>query len=114
MQKFNDDDDYVSGSDKQSKYFNSTLLRSEHEFYKEEEDITYKVINVRKAKMRKSNDWEILEDGKVVLVLKGVRFTNAEKEYFKTVEGMKFIVDGYKNGWNSVSKFKEGLKEILK
>lgn len=112
MQKFNDDD-YAS-SDKQNKYFNSTLLRGEHEFYKEEEDISYKVINVRKAKMRKSNDWEILEDGKVVLVLKGVRFTNAEKEFFKTVDGMKFIVDGYKKGWTSISKFKEGLKEILK
>lgn len=106
-----EDEDF---SNSQSKYFNSTLLRNEHEFYKEEENVEHKLISVRKAKLKKVEDWEILEGKKVVFVLKGVRFSNSEKNFFKTVDGIRFILDGYKQGWNSVSKFKNEVKKVLK
>lgn len=107
-------EDTVSYSDgSQTKYFNSAL-KNDNEFYKEADNIEQKSITVRRAKLRKGEDWEILEDKKVILILKGVRFSNKEKEYFRTVDGIKFIMDGYKNGWRSILKFKDEVKKVLK
>jgi len=110
MEKY--EDDTVSYSDGQQKYFNAAL-KYNNEFYKDEDNIQQKVINVKRTKLRKGEDWEILENKKVVLILKGVRFNNKEKEYFRTIEGIKFIMDGYKNGWDSILKFKTELRKIL-
>src|SRR5260221_6728679 len=101
-------------NDNQNKYFNSSSLRGEHEFYKEEEDIAYKMITVRRTNLKRGEDWEISEDKKVVLILKGPRFSNKEKNYMRTVDGMNFIISGYKKGLDSVSKFKTELKKVLK
>jgi hypothetical protein len=113
MQKYSSDEDDHSSHDSQSKYFNSSLLRNEHEFFKEDENVAHKLINVRRANLRKGEDWEILENNKVVLVLKGIRFTNTEKEFFRTANGMNFIINGYKQGWDSILKFKKELKKVL-
>ncbi len=107
-------EDNVSYSDgSQTKYFNAAL-KHDNEFYKDEDNIEQKSITVRRAKLRKGEDWEILENKKVVLILKGVRFSNKEKEYFRTVDGVKFIMNGYKNGWDTVVKFKTEVKKVLK
>ena len=59
-----------------SKYFSLNVLRIDHELFKDEDNIKQKLINVKRVNLRKGEDWEILEDGKVVLLLKGIRFTN--------------------------------------
>lgn len=111
---YKNSDDTVSYSDtSQTKYFNGAL-KNDNEFYKEENNIEQKSITVRRANLRKGEDWEILENKKVVLILKGIRFSNKEKEYFRTVDGVKFIMNGYKNGWDSVLKFKTEIKKVLK
>lgn len=107
-------EDTVSYSDNnQTKHFNAAL-KYDNEFYKEEDNIEQKSITVRRAKLRKGEDWEILEDKNVMLILKGIRFSNKEKEYFRSVDGIKFIMDGYKNGWGTVVKFKSEVKKVLK
>lgn len=100
------------GGGNQLKYFNASL-KYNNEFYKDEDNIEQKVINVHRAKLRKGEDWEILENKKVVLILKGIRFNNKEKEFFRTVDGINFIMNGWKQGWDSVLKFKNEVKKIL-
>lgn len=113
MDKYKNSEDTVSYSDgNQLKYFNASL-KYNNEFYKDEDNIEEKVISVKRTKLRKGEDWEILENKKVVLILKGIRFTNKEKEYFRTVEGINFIMTGYKNGWDSVLKFKTEIKKAI-
>ena len=107
-----DKDDVSFNDTNQLRYFNSSL-KADNKFYKDEDNIKQKLISVRRIKMRKGEDWEILEDKKVMLILKGVRFNNKEKEYFRTVNGINFIMDGYKKGWDSVLKFKTEIKKIL-
>lgn len=107
-------EDTVAYSDSsQTKYFNASL-KYDNEFYKDENNIEENNITVHRAKLKKSEDWEILENNKIVLILKGIRFSNKEKEYFRTVDGIKFIMNGYKNGWSSVVKFKNEIKKVLK
>lgn len=92
-----------------------STLRADNELFNDEAStIVYPVINVKRINSAKNTEnWQILVNGKVVLLLKGTRFTTAEKKYLKTVEGMKFLISEYKNGKKSVIKIKEELKRVI-
>jgi hypothetical protein len=93
-----------------SKYLNLNILRTDHELFKEEDNIKQKVINVKRIKLpRDGEDWEILEDEKVILTLKGTRFSKRQREFLRSVNGMKFLMNGYKSGIKSVVKFKSSM-----
>ncbi len=93
-----------------SRYLNLNILRTDHELFKEEDDIKQKVLNVKRIKLpRNGEDWEILENEKVLLTLKGTRFSKPQREFLRTVNGMKFLIDGYKSGIKSVVKFKNKM-----
>jgi len=96
-----------------SKYLNLNILRTDHELFKEEDDIKQKVLNIKRIKLpRNGEDWEILEDKKVVLTLKGTRFSKSQREFLRTVNGVKFLMDSYKSDIKSVVKFKKALLAI--
>jgi hypothetical protein len=108
-----DDEADAESNFSDSRYVNLNLLRTDHELFKEDDDVQHKVINVRRVNLpHNGEDWELLENGQVVLTLKGVRFTKTERNFLRTIEGMKFIIDGYKAGIKSVVKFKEAMKRI--
>lgn len=90
-------------------------LRTDNELFNEEESgVVHSVINVKRIRLPKNGeDWEILVDGEVALTMKGTRFTNPEKEFLRTVEGMKFLISEYKKGKKSVVKIKEELKKVI-
>lgn len=93
---------------------NFHLLRSENELFDENSNKSFIVISARRVKLPKNGEnWEILENNKVVLILKGTRFTNNEKSFLHSVEGMKFLVSEYKNGSSNVVKIKEKMKKII-
>ena len=96
-----------------SKYLNLNILRTDHELFKEEDDIKQKVLNIKRIKLpRNGEDWEILEDKKIVLTLKGTRFSKSQREFLRTVNGVKFLMDSYKSDIKSVVKFKKALLAI--
>jgi hypothetical protein len=90
-------------------------LRHDHELFDDDDDIITKLINVKMVTFGngKNEDWEILVNGKLALVLKGVRFTVRERKFLKTPQGMLFIIKGYKSGWKSVSEFKRQIQKAL-
>ena len=111
IQSSDDADSASNFSD--SRYINLNLLRTDNELFKEEDNTVEKTINVKRVPLpRKGEDWEIFENNKIVLTLKGTRFTKSEKEFLRTVDGMKFLMDGYKTGVKSVAKFKQAIKKI--
>ena len=88
-------------------------LRVDNELFKDDSYIPNTIINVKRIKLPKNGeDWEILENNKVKLTLKGIRFTAAERSFFHTIEGMRFLIEQYKLGAKSVLKIKEALKKI--
>lgn len=91
-------------------------LKADNELFNEESsNIIHPVINVKRVKPSKNvENWQILVNGKIALLLKGTRFTVPEKDYLKTVDGMKFLISMYKNGKKSVVKIKEELKKVVK
>lgn len=90
-----------------------SFLRQETEFFDEESYIPQDLINVRRINLPgNGEDWEILKNDEVALTIKGIRFTKKEKEFFRSINGISFLMNGYKNGWNSVSEFKRQVKKI--
>lgn len=115
MVKDDDEDDFYQGQhDSEARNFNFHLLKADNELFNEEANKAQKVTSARRVKLPKNGeDWQILENGKVVLLLKGTRFTNAEKQFLRGVEGMKFLVAEYKAGSKSVVKLKEKMKKLI-
>ena len=98
-------------SEGESVYPINTSMRLDSELFKDEDYVRTKCVNVKRVKLPKDGEnWEVLEDGKVVLTLNGIKFSNKDRAWFKTIDGIKFIMDGYKKGWRTVSKFKQELK----
>jgi hypothetical protein len=84
------------------------FLKQESELFNEEE-AAIPGASVRARLV--DGDWSVLVNGEEFLVLKGSRFTAAERKFLCTKEGVQFIVAGVKQGWNSVSEFKRQLKD---
>ncbi len=90
--------------------FNLNQLRNETELFNEECDIEYKTISVKRVTIKNEEEWRIIDNGKVVLVLSGSRFAKREKEFLRTVEGVQFLLNGAKEGWKSVAMFKNKMR----
>jgi hypothetical protein len=89
-------------------------LGHDHDLYRDEDNIKHKVVSVKRINFpRKGENWNILEDGKVMLSLSGTRFTNSEKEFLRTIKGVNFLISGWKAGFKSVLKFKNAMKKEL-
>ena len=107
-----EEDEFLVEEGKQPKVGSS--LRQETEFFDDDSYVIHDIINVRYTETKNYEEWEILKNKRSVLELKGIKFSKKERDFFRSPEGMLFIVNGYKLGWKSVLEFKRQLKKILK
>jgi len=90
-------------------------LRQETELFNEESYVVKKLIHARRISLPNGGeDWEIFVDKVPSLTLKGIRFSKKEREFFRTSDGLAFLVNGFKAGWKSVSEFKRQVKNARK
>lgn len=107
------DDDYGVGNS-EVRNFAYHLTKAENEFFKEELYKPNSIIRIkRKCSKKNGEEWQILQDGELVLTLKESRFTIAEKKFLHSVEGMQFLISSFKSGLCSVNKIKEAIKENI-
>ena len=91
----------------------SSSLRQDHEFFCDEDYVPLNMINVKRVTLPSGDeDWEIYNDKTCVFILKGIRFNKKEKNFLRTPDGFRFIIDGYKSGYKSVSDFKKHIKKL--
>ena len=102
-----DFDEYVIEEDKFQK---PNSLRKDNELFNDDDNIVHQVVSVSRVEIRGEETWEISVDKKIVLTLPGIKFTNKERSFFRTVDGIKYIISGFKNGWRTISQFKKGIK----
>ena len=75
----------------------------------------HKLINIRRISLPgQGENWEVYEDGRKVLILRGVRLTKREKFVLRTPEGIRLVVEEYKSGNRSVAKIKAILRDHWK
>lgn len=91
----------------------SLFLKNESDLFDEDKNIKYDLISVRRINSPKTGEnWDISYNKKCLLRLRGEKFSTKEKEFLRTVDGVKFILNGYKSGWSSLNKFKQELKAL--
>lgn len=89
----------------------NNIFKTENELFKDEDNIKFKMISVKRRANRNGENWDLCEDGKSVLKIPGDKLTSKEREYLRTIDGVKYLIQGYKDGWRSFNKFKQGLKK---
>lgn len=91
------------------------LNQSNELFDDEEAAKKFKLINIRRVSLpRDGENWEISEDGRKVLILKGIKLTKKERGVLRTAEGMRLVIEEYKSGNRSVSRIKNILRDYWK
>lgn len=94
---------------------NTFSLRQENDFFHDEDYLVHDLISVKRIKLPKGGEnWDIIKNKKVELTLNGTRFSNKEKEFFRTAQGILFILNSYKEGLRTINSFKQRLKKCTK
>ena len=93
----------------------NNTLRQHDDLFDDKDYIVHKIIRIRRKNTpRKGEYWEILEDNKVMLEVKEYRLTKSQKEFLRTSDGIKLVMQLYKDGNRSVSKIIEGIELKIK
>jgi hypothetical protein len=85
-------------------------IKTDNELFKDEDYIPQKLIQIKRSNKKNIEEWKILEDSKVAMLIPATRLNNKQKEYFRSAEGFLYLIEGYKKGWRAVNKFKKGIK----
>ncbi len=110
-------DEYLGCETDESEKYNMPFnLNKPNELFDDEEAAKkHTLINVRRISLPGNGEnWEIYEDGRKALLLRGVRLTQREKCVLRTVEGIKLVVEEYKAGNRSIIKMKAILRGYWK
>jgi hypothetical protein len=90
--------------------FNS--LRSNDELFDDEKCVVHSLVSVRRTKSSKNGEnWKVLEDGRVSLIIRGKQLNKHDREFLRGVEGVRFVISEYKAGNKSALKLKKKIKE---
>lgn len=116
MSKINSDSTTTSITDEvkdqNSKY---SLNKFEFDLFIEENHVPQKVLRIKRVSSpNKGEKWKIFEDTKVVFTLDGSKITIKEKEFLRTVDGINFLLDQYKQGIKSFNALKQEIKKKIK
>jgi len=92
----------------------TVVYKLDSELFDEENNVVHKLINVRRVELPQSGeDWEILEDNKVMFTVKGVKLTKKQKLFLRSVEGISSLMQLYKEGQINMNKIKNKINSLL-
>lgn len=90
------------------------LSNYEYDLFKEEDDIVTSVIRVKRVKLPNNGEnWKLIKDNKIVELIEGIKLSSKEKNYLRSVEGIQFLIQYYKNGWKSLNNLRLEMKSRL-
>lgn len=91
------------------------LSKFEYDLYHEEDDVSEKVIRVKRFSLPNNGEkWKIFENNKVMFILEGSKLTNKEKDFLHTIDGVNFLISQYKEGIKSFNALKKEIKKKIK
>jgi hypothetical protein len=104
--KYTENDQFFYDENKKGSF-----LKQDSELYNDEDNIPGTAIRVKRISQPPKEDWQIFLNNEEILLLRGTRFTAKEREFLRSIDGTRFIIEGAKQGWKSVSEFKRQLEE---
>lgn len=91
------------------------MSKFEYDLYHEEDDISEKVIRVKRVSMpNKQEKWKVMTDNKVIFIIEGTKLNNKEKDFLRSVDGVNFLIKQCKSGIKSFNSLKIEIKKALK
>jgi len=92
----------------------TALYKLDSELFDEESNVVHKLINVRRVELpQNGEDWEILEDKKVMFTVKGVKLTKKQRSFLRSIEGISSLMELYKEGQINMNKIKNKINDLL-
>lgn len=92
----------------------TALYKLDSELFDEESNVVHKLINVRRIELpQNGEDWEILEDNKVMFTVKGVKLTKKQRSFLRSLQGISSLMELYKEGQINMNKIKKKINNLL-
>lgn len=90
------------------------LSKFEYDLYHDEDNIIEKIIRIKRLSSPGNEKWKIFENNKTMITIEGVKLSIKEREFLRSVDGVKFLINQYKNGIKSFASLKAEIKKNLK
>lgn len=101
---FSTNDDDKNGSETKS---SSVILKQNTELFNEEKNIPGEVIRIKRRIRKGEEEWLVMHGKNITLILPSSEFNQKEQDFFKTVDGFLFLINGAKEGWDTVEDFQK-------
>lgn len=112
FRKFDDEGGLTQDSDVRN--FNFPLSKADNDLFNEDSYKPGDLLRVQRKNSKKNGEcWIVFKNNTEVLTLKAVRFKVNEREFFRTPEGINFILKAFKEGHNNASKIKDLVDDYL-
>ncbi len=89
---------------------NKHFSRYEDPLWDDDEISKSKIIEIKRMAKGGEYSWKFFDNKKLVFILDGKTLSKKAVKFLLTVEGVKFMIDQYKNGCVNVSKMKKAIK----
>ena len=110
--KTNVDDSILDTTDQSFKY---NLNKYDYDLYHDEDDVVNKIIRIKRFELPNSGEkWKVFEDNKEKFIIDGHKLNKKEKSFLRSIDGINFVINLFKNGIRSFNFFKIQLKNELK
>ena len=89
---------------------NKHFSRYEDPLWDETSESKNRVIEIKRTTKGGDASWKIIENKKVIFILEGSSLPKKTVKFLSSVEGVRFLIEQYKNGCINMSKMKKALK----
>lgn len=93
---------------------NKILNKYEYDLFHDEDHKVYKIVRLKRISTASKEEWRFFEDDSVTLTLDGKLFSENEKNFMRTVDGVNFLLKEYKSGKILEVDLKTSIKEHVK
>jgi hypothetical protein len=112
-----ENDEFVYDEGSSAGKVGNSLSKHDTELFNDDDNKPGKVLRIKRVPVEKGGaleDWNVLDnDNKILLNIKGSRFTSKEKDFMKTSVGMSFLLEGFRVGWRSIAEFKRNIADKI-
>lgn len=98
----------------ESEQFKYNILHHDADLFDEEKYVVHPITELKRISNKKSERWEIKENGKIQFTLKAEQLTEKERSFLRTLDGFNLFLSSYKSGIKTISGIKNKIKEKLK
>ena len=88
-------------------------LRTDNEFYHDDDNIVYDVFEVKRKATKKEEYWDILKNKESFLRINATELQPKEIAFIRSVPGVQFTLSVFKSGVKTLEQFRKLLEEKL-